>query len=59
MQTIKIQNRQIATALAEHLSTKGQIVCLQNVGSRTILTLRKVVDKSRKQSLCGSRLLST
>ncbi len=57
MQTIKIQNRQIATALAEHLSTRGQIVCLQNVGSRTILTLQKTVDKSRKQAHFGSRLL--
>lgn len=41
MQTIKISNRHYANHLAEHLAGRGQIVMLQNVGSKMILTLQK------------------
>ena len=41
MQTIKIQNKHYASHLAEHFAGRGQIVMLQNVGSKMILTLEK------------------
>ena len=41
MQTIKISNRHYASHLAEHFACRGQIVMLQNVGSKIILTLEK------------------
>ena len=41
MQTIKISNRHYASSLAEHFAGRGQIVMLQNVGSKMILTLQK------------------
>ena len=41
MQTIKIQNKHYASHLAEHFACRGQIVMLQNVGSKMILTLEK------------------
>ena len=41
MQTIKISNRHYASSLAEHFAGRGQIVMLQNVGSKIILTLQK------------------
>ena len=41
MQTIKISNRHYASHLAEHFAGRGQIVMLQNVGSKMILTLEK------------------
>ena len=41
MQTIKISNRHYASHLAEHFAGRGQIVMLQNVGSKMILTLQK------------------
>ena len=41
MQTIKISNRHYASSLAEHFADRGQIVMLQNVGSKMILTLQK------------------
>ena len=41
MQTIKISNRHYANHLAEHFAGRGQIVRLQNVGSKMILTLEK------------------
>ena len=41
MQTIKISNRHYASSLAEHFAGRGQIVMLQNVGSKMILTLEK------------------
>ena len=41
MQTIKIQNKHYASSLAEHFADRGQIVMLQNVGSKMILTLEK------------------
>ena len=41
MQTIKISNRHYANNLAEHFAGLGQIVRLQNVGSKIILTLQK------------------
>ena len=41
MQTIKIQNKHYASHLAEHFAGLGQIVTLQNVGSKMILTLQK------------------
>ena len=41
MQTIKIQNKHYASNLAEHFAGRGQIVTLQNVGSKMILTLQK------------------
>ena len=41
MQTIKISNRHYANHLAEHFACRGQIVMLQNVGSKMILTLQK------------------
>ena len=41
MQTIKIQNKHYASSLAEHFASHGQIVMLQNVGSKMILTLQK------------------
>ena len=41
MQTIKISNRHYANSLAEHFADRGQIVMLQNVGSKMILTLQK------------------
>ena len=41
MQTIKISNRHYASSLAEHFAGLGQIVMLQNVGSKIILTLEK------------------
>ena len=41
MQTIKIQNKHYASHLAEHFAGRGQIVMLQNVGSKMILTLQK------------------
>ena len=41
MQTIKIQNKHYANHLAEHFAGRGQIVILQNVGSKMILTLQK------------------
>lgn len=41
MQTIKIQNKHYASSLAEHFAGRGQIVTLQNVGSKMILTLQK------------------
>ena len=41
MQTIKIQNKHYASSLAEHFADRGQIVMLQNVGSKMILTLQK------------------
>ena len=41
MQTIKIQNKHYASHLAEHFAGLGQIVMLQNVGSKMILTLEK------------------
>ena len=41
MQTIKIQNKHYASHLAEHFADRGQIVMLQNVGSKMILTLQK------------------
>ena len=41
MQTIKIQNKHYASSLAEHFAGRGQIVMLQNVGAKMILTLQK------------------
>ena len=41
MQTIKISNRHYANSLAEHFAGRGQIVAIQNVGSKMILTLQK------------------
>lgn len=41
MQTIKIRNKHYASSLAEHFAGRGQIVMLQNVGSKMILTLEK------------------
>ena len=41
MQTIKIQNKHYASSLAEHFAGRGQIVALQNIGSKMILTLQK------------------
>ena len=41
MQTIKIQNKHYASHLAELFAGRGQIVMLQNVGSKMILTLQK------------------
>ena len=41
MQTIKISNQHYANHLAEHFAGHGQIVTLQNVGSKMILTLQK------------------
>ena len=41
MQTIKIQNKHYANHLAEHFAGLGQIVMLQNIGSKIILTLEK------------------
>ena len=41
MQTIKIQNKHYASSLAEHFAGRGQIVILQNVGSKTVLILQK------------------
>ena len=41
MQTIKIQNKHYASSLAEHFADRGQIVMLQNVGSKIVLTLQK------------------
>lgn len=41
MQTIKISNRHYASSLAEHFAGRGQIVTLQNVGSKMILILEK------------------
>ena len=41
MQTIEIQNNHYANHLAEHFAGRGQIVMLQNVGSKMILTLQK------------------
>ena len=41
MQTIKIRNKHYASHLAEHFAGRGQIVMLQNVGSKMILTLQK------------------
>ena len=41
MQTIKISNRHYASHLAELFAGRGQIVMLQNVGSKMILTLQK------------------
>ena len=41
MQTIEIQNKHYASNLAEHFAGRGQIVTLQNVGSKMILTLQK------------------
>ena len=41
MQTIKISNRHYANHLAEHFACRGQIVMLQNAGSKIILTLEK------------------
>lgn len=41
MQTIKIRNKYYASSLAEHFAGRGQIVMLQNVGSKMILTLQK------------------
>ena len=41
MQTIKISNQHYANHLAEHFACRGQIVMLQNVGSKMILTLEK------------------
>ena len=41
MQTIKIQNKHYASHLAEHFAGRGQIVTLQNVGAKMILTLEK------------------
>ena len=41
MQTIKISNRHYANSLAEHFADRGQIVMLQNVGSKIILTMEK------------------
>lgn len=41
MQTIKISNRHYTNHLAEHFAGRGQIVMLQNVGSKMILTLEK------------------
>ena len=41
MQTIKISNRHYASHLAELFAGRGQIVMLQNIGSKMILTLEK------------------
>ena len=41
MQTIKIRNKHYANHLAEYFADRGQIVMLQNVGSKMILTLQK------------------
>lgn len=41
MQTIKIRNKHYASHLAEHFAGRGQIVMLQNVGSKMILTMQK------------------
>lgn len=41
MQTIKIRNKHYASHLAGHFAGRGQIVTLQNVGSKMILTLQK------------------
>ena len=41
MQTIKIRNKHYASHLAELFAGRGQIVMLQNVGSKMILTLEK------------------
>ena len=41
MQTIKISNQHYANHLAEHFAGLGQIVMLQNIGSKIILTLEK------------------
>ena len=47
MQTIKIQNKHYAIHLAEHFAGRGQIVTLQNVGSKMILTLQKCYSVAR------------
>ena len=41
MQTIKVRNKHYASHLAEHFAGRGQIVMLQNVGSKMILTMQK------------------
>ena len=50
MQTIKISNRHYASHLAEHFACRGQIVMLQNVGSKMILTLQKCHSVARAKS---------
>ena len=50
MQTIKISNRHYASSLAEHFAGRGQIVMLQNVGSKMILTLEKCHSVARAKS---------
>ena len=50
MQTIKIQNKHYASSLAEHFSCRGQIVMLQNAGSKMILTLQKCYSVARAKS---------
>ena len=53
MQTIKIQNKHYASSLAEHFADRGQIVMLQNVGSKMILTLQKCHSVARTKSKNG------
>ena len=50
MQTIKIQKKHYASHLAEHFASRGQIVMLQNVGSKMILTLEKRHRVARTKS---------
>ena len=50
MQTIKIRNKHYASSLAEHFAGRGQIVMLQNVGSKMILTLEKCHSVARAKS---------
>ena len=50
MQTIEIQNKHYASNLAEHFAGRGQIVMLQNVGSKMILTLQKCHSVARAKS---------
>ena len=50
MQTIKISNQHYANHLAEHFACRGQIVMLQNVGSKMILTLQKYHDVAPAKS---------
>ena len=50
MQTIKIRNKHYASSLAEHFAGRGQIVMLQNVGSKMILTLEKCHRVARTKS---------
>ena len=50
MQTIKVRNKHYASSLAEHFAGRGQIVMLQSVGSKMILTLQKCHSVARAKS---------